>query len=134
MLKIEAIRPIAPNLGCIELTATSALAKTRSGAMRRDVKKTEQSAAKADRPFAFDFSRDTKMRIPTPFEFARLNTLPCRLRLQEPSHPASQRVEGKHRDSGTPEGSRSLLIGVVILEPVAFIVLDAPQRTGIYPV
>src|SRR5436190_10746352 len=35
-------------------------------------------------------------------------------------------------NSGHPKGSRSLLIGVIILEPIALIVLDAPQRSGVH--
>jgi len=55
MLTPEAIRPIVPNFGCIEVTATSAFTKFPAGAMRPDVKKIERYAGKAGLLFSFDF-------------------------------------------------------------------------------
>ena len=44
-------------------------------------------------------------------------------------HPSARREAPGFWHS---EGSRSLLIGVIILETVALVVLDAPQRRGIH--
>src|ERR1700686_284962 len=55
MLTSDAIRLVAPNFDCIELTATSAFTKSPSGAMRPGVKKSERHADNEGRPFSFDF-------------------------------------------------------------------------------
>ena len=71
---------------------------------------------------------------PTPFDRgSRLSMLPC-----PPAYKswAIRLSNGAQRDirwnSGWPEVSRSLLIAVIGVEPVALIVLDAPQRRGIH--
>lgn len=61
-----------------------------------------------------------------------LEHMPDGLACKKPGHSEFQCVERNALESGGIQRSRALLIGVIILEFIALIVLDAPQRARVH--